>query len=513
MNFDSCPDYLLSVSPSPRLPVNNAFGLRPYLEYIRKRGCVVSACLLALWCASLSAGTLETVNMEDLPRKVINLPNNTTMTFISYGDRSWREIAMSVLTGSEVVDKDVCLEAKFDFALPPDKLKLFNSRGTVIVDDHSKFKAASALKRGDNLFLCGELQTSKKEKGVELLVVMLAKELPDLQKYQRRIAMLEKKNDGDSLMETGHRIEELRKNAQFNLDEFDKLGLLRDKAWKTGLTIKMRALSRDDADAMFALALQWRDLLHNNSQFRMLAEQALRVDPDHPRAGVIAEQDLRLKKFEGKWLQESQIKDIQTARDQERRRLNEAERLAAEAKNRMLAKVIADRSILLIKAQIALRSSGQAAREKAIRALGEAISASLDAGFGEEAVDVLANLSDRAAVKPGLELAAQSGFPEVRRKVFAALVWRGRQQDDTALPVLGVALSAEKDSLTVCACVDALVSFGGNAAVRALMRGLMTDDRSAREEIIEGLKLIAKQQITSKEGWETWWSQNKDAFN
>src|SRR5208283_2998420 len=106
----------------------------------------------------------------------------------------------------------------------------------------------------------------------------------------------------------------------------------------------------------------------------------------------------------------------------------------------------AERLNLLVRYQAALRSGDPATLAKAAADLGKAAAASPDAGFGTEAVEVLANLSAAAAVSPGLEAAVKSDFPEVRARVFEALAWRGRQEDPAALEALAKAFIAEKNA-------------------------------------------------------------------
>src|SRR6185295_17000567 len=109
-------------------------------------------------------------------------------------------------------------------------------------------------------------------------------------RYDQRIGFLEKKNDFEALIDLGHRIEQQRTGNPTGFESFDKLGMLKNKAFENGLRLKEASLKRDDADGLFAVALQWKELLNRHSNFRMLAEKCLKIDPDHPKAKRFADE-------------------------------------------------------------------------------------------------------------------------------------------------------------------------------------------------------------------------------
>lgn len=467
------------------------------------------AVLLLGLCARGFAAAVESVDLDALPRNVIVLPNDTRAVFISYADRNWREADPQALATADEADKDICFEAKFEAAIAPDKIKLFGMALKVTLADRAKFRAVSGeLKLDDNVWICGEAVPLPEGKGVAVRVTHLLRQPPDLQKYESQIAQREKKNDCEGLLETGCRIDQLRRNRQVNFDSFDRLRVLRNKAFEKGLALKEEALRRDDADGLFALAQQWRELLQNHSKFRACVEKCLKIDPDHPRAGLIAKQELGLSLFEGKWLREEQIKEIRSARSLDQERQTAAQKAAQEARQRAQAQAVSDRPRLLARHQLALQKNDPQARGEAVLALGGAAGNSQDSGFGESAVELLAGIKGAEAVQ-GLEASGRSGFPEVRRRVLEILVWRGRQQDAAAWDALPRVLAAEKDAETARAAVDALTALGGPAAVRVLVQSMAARDRAVCDEISDGLRLLTRQNISTREGWEAWWSKNQ----
>jgi hypothetical protein len=469
--------------------------------------------LLLLICGWAAAATIETVDVDSLKRNVIVLPNGGKAMCIVYNDHNWHEVDVAVLSGAEVVDRDVCVEVKFDAMIPPDKIKLFGQQGAVILGEAEKFRlAAEQLKRDDNLWLCGELRQKKDGKGVELHVIHLAKQPPDLQKYENQIAAREKNKDAEGLIETGYKIEQLRKNNLSRFDQFDKLGLLRLRAWEKGLALKEAALKPDDVDGLFAVAQQWRDLCQNHSKFRQGVVRVLELDPDHPRASRVAEQELGLIKFEDKWMRDDQLQERINARKAAQEIQNRTNKAALDEQTRALAQAVANRPLLLARFQAALRTGAAAERAKAAEELGREAAASPDVGFGEAAVDILANLSDAGAVSPGLETALKSGVAELRGRIFEALVWRRRQEDAAALRLLARALSAEKNVETARLGVEALTALGGKAAAGVLVESLNTPERAVREECMDGLKTLTRQSLGTKEEWEEWWRNNKEEF-
>jgi len=466
--------------------------------------------LAALVLAATSFAA-QTVNVDELPHKAIDLPNGSRAVVIVYNEHNWREVDASVLAGDDARDPDICFEAKFDSVVQPDKVKLFGLPGTLIADDRIRQKAAADFKRGDNAWFCGTLRRGRDGKSVELVLHDILKLPADLQRYEARITTLEKRNDPESLIELGHKIEQQRNQNIGGFSDFDKLGQLKDRAFEVGLTLKEKQLKADDADGLFALALQWRDLRRKNARFRELVQRCLQADPDHPKASRVAEEELGMQKFEGRWLHREEAERIAQEREAVRVRQDAARRAELEARARERDAAVANRPLLLLTYQAALRGSDPKARENAMRSLGEAIQQSPDSGFGELAVDLLANLADSATANIGLDLAGHSSLPEVRRQVLEALIWRGGNRDAQAFATASALLKAERDTAVVHAAVEALVATqdkNKNAAAQALIQALPNPERSARDEIMEGLKIITKQPHSTREAWEAWWAKN-----
>ncbi|HYF47758.1 MAG TPA: HEAT repeat domain-containing protein [Planctomycetota bacterium] len=470
--------------------------------------------LICSACAFSFAGDM--VNVDELPHKTHQLPDGTKYTVITYGERNWRKVAPSVLEGLEATDRDICFEAKFDSVVPPDKLKLFGQQGTLIVSDRAEFKRLQTeLRRTDNIWFAGELRKSKDGKSVELVLLHTLKQPKDLEKFELKIAALIKKGDFDGLIETGYLIEQQRTqggNLEGGIKWFDDMGTLKTKAFETGLNLKEKSLKRDDADGLFAVALQWKEIMRRYAKFRELVERVLKIDPGHPRAQKFAE-ELGLEKFEGVWLRKDEVARLKLQQKQNQDRLNEEQKNELERKRKALEEAVAQRPQLLSRYQASLRVSDPTARQAAIASFGEAIGKSPDAGFGLEAAEVLVNLSDPAAVSPGLEKAIKSEHADVRRVVYEGLIWRGAQEQSAAFDLLAAALRTEKDSNAAHSAVDSLVSMGGKPAAATLIACLAADDKIVREEVIDGLKQVTKQSLNSKEAWQDWWAKNKDTFN
>jgi hypothetical protein len=465
----------------------------------------------------------ESVNVDELTHSIIMLPNGQRAEVILYKGINYRVVGPEVLTGNTTADPDVCFESKFDSITPPDKVKLFGVPGTLIIEDRDVMKSASEFKRADNIWFCGTLRKGRDGKSIEFVVVDLQKQLPDLERYVKRIARLEKKFAdanlpreermivAESAIDLGHRIDQDMKQAMSNFSDFDRLGAMRDKAYDVGLENKEVALRSDDADGFFALAEQWKELRRKMPKYRLLVLKCLELDPDHPRASRVAQETFNMDKYEGRWLRLEQIADIKASRKTDQLKLDEANKAKAARFKREQERAISERPALLLKSEQALCTSDPKARDGALKSFGEAIQNSVDPGFCESAIEIMVNLDDRAAVYPGLDLAAKSQFPEVRRQAYEALAWRSTVKDDqeTALKTLADALKAEKDVPAARIGIEALVALGSKPAVGALVASLGTPENAVRDEIVIGLKNATKQSLGSKEAWDDWWSRNK----
>jgi hypothetical protein len=245
-------------------------------------------------------------------------------------------------------------------------------------------------------------------------------------------------------------------------------------------------------------------------RYRVCILKCLEIDPDHARASRVAQDQFGMERFEGKWQRHEDVEEMVKSKKEEQLRIESANKVRLEKLAKDRERAVTERPALLNGAQIALCTSDPKRREGAIRSLAESIQTSLDPGFGEEGVDILANLNDPAAVFPGLDLAIKNTAPEVRKSAFEALVFRGGIKEDqqVALGVLADALKAEKDPATAQTGIDGLVSLG-KPAVGTLIAGLANSEKPVCEEIIEALKSSTKQTLTTKEAWEDWYSKNK----
>ena len=457
-------------------------------------------------------------DIDELQEQVIILPNGNTATVLKYADRNWRKVdSTEILTGNDVNDLEVCFEGKFFGAIKPDKLKLFGATKVAIaVDEPEKFKIASQLKLGDNLRLFGTLRYAKDGKGVEFSVIEMQKRPTDELIYEGEISRLEKKGDADGLKHLGNKIKQqiADPNAGIAFALFDKLTILMNKAYSLSLNIREAKLKPDDADGLFALAEQWRDLLQRNNRFHELVMKCLHVDPDHEKAVNIAQTEFDLVRRGKDWITKEQ-NEIQDADD--KKAVADKQRAVQDAQNQFLKnqlRMAAERPALLFKAQMSLRVADPKARERALMKFGDDIQKSTDPGFGEQGIDILVNLSDKSAVSAALESAGKSQQSDVRKLAYEALAWRGAQ-DDQALTVLAAALETEKEQGPAKSGVDALIALGGpdgtnnRGAVRTLIASLKTPNSTVQSEIIEGLKSLARQPLSNKEDWEKWWNENK----
>lgn len=469
-----------------------------------------------LWVCALSARALELpiVNVDEFPQQPIQLPNGEKTIVVKYNNHNWRKVEPTVLADGDTNDPDICFEAKIEAVVPPDKVKLFGRKGVVIIEESNRFKTATLYKLGDNAWFCGTLKAAKSGKGVEFYVVEMLKLANDVQRFEEQIANLKKRGDSEGLLALGRKIEQDRNdpNLGFRFEEFDKLGAEKEKAFQSAIEIKEAAVKPDDADGLFAVACMWRDLSDKKSKFHELVLKSLLADPEHNEAGRIAQNEMHLIKFEGKWLAQEDIDKINADRALEARNRKVADQHALEQNRRLRDRAAAQRPIELIKYQSALRTGDSAKREGALKSLAEEIQKSPDPGFGEDAIGILINVSSKTGITPALELAGKSPHAEVRKQVLEALAWRGAHNDVAALDVMAAALIAEKDEATAKSCVGALVAMGGRAAAGTLAAGLRSNDRAIRADIIDGLKTVTSKQFDNKDDWDKWWGENKDTF-
>lgn len=467
-------------------------------------------CALGLVLAA-GARAENVTNIDELPRKIISLPNGTQAEVITFNDHNWRVVDPTVLSGADARDPDVCFEAKFDMYVTPDRIRVFGVTNLLAIDEKLRKKAQTEFKRSDNVWLCGTLRPGSAGKPVQFTAVDLIKQPPDDVKFEARIRKLEADGEADRLIELGHRIEQQTKQDVIGFANFDKLTILRDKAFEIGLQLKEKSLKPGDADGHFTLGVQWRDLRRKNSKFRELLRKALQIDPDHPNASRVAQDELQMVKFERRWISKSEMDRIDDEKKAELVRQTTASAAAAEARARARAQAAADRPTLILAQYSAMAESTPANREQAIVALGNAIQKTIDPGFAEEAMDLLANI-DHPAVVNALNNATTSDLPEVRRVGYDALAWRG-QSDAQAVTLLGKALAAERDINALKSGLSAIKVLRPKLAASALVASLANSERAARDEIIEALKVTTQQPHATKEAWEGWWSQNQATFD
>ena len=482
---------------------------------------VVFFALLLFACAAPAFGEAQpsTVNVDELPHLVQILPNGAKVEVIVYQEHNWRVVDVSVLSGSNDQDPDVCFENKFDTLAPPDRLKLLGIAvapspkerqwASIILDERLKRRAQKDFQRGENLWICGTLRKAG-PRDLELAAVEVVKLPPDLQRYEMDIERRRKVRDGEGLVELGHKIKQLKVTG---IEDFDKLTALSDRAFDAGLSLKEeKALKGNDGDALFAVALQWRELRNKMAKFRELVGKCLDLDPKHPKARRVAEEEWGYVEFEGKMRGKTEVEKIMKERQETQAHLAAVEKAAQEAREKTRKHAAENRTALLVAHQAALRTGEAKARERAVLGLGEDIAKSLDPGFGEEGVEILVNLTDPAAV-PALQAAGKNESADVRRGVFEALAWRGGRQDKAALDALSAALVAERDVPAARGGVGAAAALGGKAAAAVLVACLGNPSGTVQDDVIEALKTATKQQLNSKQEWQDWWNKNKGSFN
>ncbi|MGD0093283.1 MAG: HEAT repeat domain-containing protein [Planctomycetota bacterium] len=479
------------------------------------------ACALA-WAPRASAEAAP-VNADDLPHRKIQLPNGTEVEVVIYQGHDWLVQDVSVLSGDNDQNPDICFEAKFESVVQPDKLKLFGRAvwpsskekqwATIILDDRLKQRALRDFKTNDNLWFCGTLRKRpQNQKELELVAADILKQPPDMERFKRDLEKKIKLRDGEALIELGHKIQEHGKTETPTIDTFDSLNKLSTQAFEAGLKIEEEALKPDDVDRKFALAKLWRELVGNNARSRRLVLECLKQNPDHPGAGEVAEKELGMKKYNGWWHTPDEIAEFERVVKEGEKKLADAKKATDEAREKDRKEVERNRTVLLADQAAKLRLADPQAREKALLALGEAVRKCPDPGFGMSAVDILVNLPDAAAVQ-ALCTAAKSDIPEVRGQVCEALAWRGgARQDQPALEGLQKALAVEADTATARAALAAVAALDRKAAAGVLVAGLDNTNSVIQDEIMEKLKTATGQQLGTKQEWQAWWAKNKDSL-
>ena len=464
----------------------------------------------------------ESVSVDELPHSVIQLPNGVRAEVIHYNGVNYRVVGSEILNGNSDTDPDVCFEAKFDSITSPHQVKLFGTQGVLIVENTETLKAAADFKRADNVWFCGTLH--KSGKSIEFLVADMQKQLPDIERYNRRINLLNKELSknmpreermvlSENAIDLGRRIEsDMKQSTLGNFGEYDKLGAIRDHAYDVGLESKEKAIKADDAEAYFELAEQWKEYRHKLPKFRELVLKCLKLDPEHARASRVAEEQFGMQKFEGGWIRKEQMDEILKGKADDLKRLEAAKKATAERFARDQEREVAERPAKLSKLQLALCTNDPKRRDGALESASKAINESIDPGFGVQAVDILANLQDHSVIYPALDQASKSQWAPVRREAYEALAWRSVVKDDQvmALKVLTDALKNEKDVATARIGVEALVAANSKPAMGALVASLATAEPAIRDEVVAGLKTATKQTLASKEEWENWWQNNKN---
>lgn len=468
---------------------------------------VLGALLLAL-CAALPAWAANVIDPDDLPREEILLPDGSKVYNVRYLNRNWRQTTPDVLLAKRIQDtEDVCFETKFDI-VENKAVKLFGQNGQIVCFDESKLKEMKTYMRMDNVWICGKLRPVKEGAGLELVLVDIARLPEDLVLCRNRLSTLEKRKDAEGLLELGHRITKILEQVLRDFNQHEQFMILRSKAWSQGLTLKEQQLAEDDVDGMYALAEKWVELLRKTSKRNELVLRILRRDPEHRKASRVAREELDMVLHEGRWKTKKERDADVAAQLEQVARMDAEKRAALEAKRRQQEAAMRERAQILVKYQIAIRTAdGVKELEGAIESLGKAIQNSPDPRFGRQGVEVLASIGDPSAVYPGLDAAAKSEFPEVRRDTFAVLAWRG---GENALKTLAHSLRKEWEPAVVRSGVEALVRRGDRPALEALIDCLQAEDRKVQAEVTEGLKSLTRVANPDRDAWLKWWSENKE---
>lgn len=449
-------------------------------------------------------------NPDAFPRSSMPLPDGSKIDYITFGGRRWREVKQEIMH-DRIVERqglEVCFEAKFA-TFGDDEVKLYKQRqGTITVSDaRAKAYIKEHLKVNDNVWLCGTLRTSpRNSRELELILVDIIKRDNDLRLFNAKVARLIRAGEMAGLKKVGTDIKEHLKTAIVPLNEQDEYVILQNKAWDTYLDLKEKTVAVSDADACFDLASEYLDLRNRSNKRNEWIVKCLRIDPDHPRASVIAANELDMVKHKGLWITKDEIARIRTQEAREKERLEQESQAQAAKLANLRRDAEKERLKRLTELQRALRTRDGKQLEAGLRALGEAVQTSPDPEFGRKGIAILANINDPYAIWPGLDSAAKSELGEVRLDAYQALAWRGNEQ---ALRALSDALLRESDAGTAKGGVKALVVRGGRPAVQALMECLRSEDAKVVAEVVEGLRLITRENMSAKNEWLRWWDENK----
>jgi len=477
---------------------------------------MVAPLVLVHACAACVCGEAPPFDPDDL--RTIELGGGIQAKV--YLEQNWRVIDVRALSGESGQDPNVCFEGKFECTIQPDKLKLVDLAvspspkekwATIILGD-TLMKRASSYVLNDNLWFCGRLRKAG-ARYPEFVAVDIQKMASENQRWVRSIDRLRAQRDADGLVALGLKIKlQARDNmGKGGIEDYDALVLLAKKAIREGLTMKEDALRPDDFDRMFDVAQKWLERLDDGAKYRKLVEQILEKNPDHPKASEVAEKEFLLGKYEGKWRTKEEIAKLEKEKEEANKAaqaLDKARLAEVEKKRQKEARERADR---LAARQVALRTTEPKAREQALLSLGEAARTCLDTGFGVEAVDILVNVPDTAAVQ-ALCTAIKSTDPTVRTQAFEALAWRGGRQDQVALEGFQAALKAENDRGTAFTAVAAAETLDAATAAGVLYQGLDNPSSAVQEVVMEGLRTVTKQQFRNKQEWQVWWQRNKDSL-
>lgn len=453
---------------------------------------------------------VDSRNPDTFERTYMPLPDGSKIEYVSFGGRRWRVVKQEIMH-DRIVERqglEVCFEAKFA-TFGDDEVKLYKQRqGTVTVTDpRAKAYIKDHLKINDNVWLCGTLRTNpRNNRELELILVDIIKRDNDLRLFNAKVARLVKAGDMDGLKKVGNEIKEHLKTAIVPLNEQDEYVILQNKAWDTYLELKEKTVAINDADACFDLASEYLELRSRTNKRNDWIRKCLRIDPDHPRASVIASNELDMIKHKGLWITKEDFQRIKAQEEREKERLEQESQAQAAKLANLRRDAEKERLKRLTELQRALRTRDGKQLEAALRALGEAVQKSPDPEFGRKGIAILANINDPYAIWPGLDFAAKSELGEVRLDAYQALAWRGNEQ---ALRALSDALLRETDAGTAKGGVKALVVRGGRPAVQALMDCLRSEDAKVVAEVLEGLRLITRENMSAKNEWLRWWDENK----
>lgn len=473
--------------------------------------CLSGACAAQPGGKDKDAEFVDPRDPDTFERQVVPLPGGAKMERLVHLDRPWRMVTQEKLAERVLEDAtlDVCFEAKFA-SFGDGEMKLFKQKqgAITLTDPRLKAYVKDHLKGNDNVWLCGTLRVNPRNaRELELIVADVIKRENDLGLFGKKVARLERAGDMAGLKKTGAEIGAHLKSAVVALNERPAFEALQSRAWDAYLALKEKQTALDDADACFELATEYQELRNRTDLHDQWIRKCLRIDPEHPRASVIASNRLLMVKYKGVWITRDDHKAILAEQAKEDARLAAA---AEEEEARRLAQrrvAEKDRLKRLTELQRALRTPNGDELEAALRALGEDVRVSPDPEFGRKGIAILANINDPYAIWPGLDSAAKSELGEVRLDAYQALAWRGNEQ---ALRALSDALLRETEPGTAKGGVKALVVRGGRPAVQALVDCLRSEDEKIVAEVVEGLRLITRENLAAKNDWQRWWDENKD---